>query len=147
MLPIAPDVLALDDQIIACERCCSKLLAALSTLSQYHIVERFPGLSEYIASQAENAKKKELSLLSDAVYRSTNTRQVASSISQELAAQFLGISTKTLSRLEHNPQKMHEMGYPGRNIDIKIFKDWADPIRTTRMLNKAARDRTRARQS
>ena len=144
MPPDASDVLALNDRIRACEKRREEFLSALNILSKHHITERFPGLSELLLSQAEIASDEQVSALNDFVQHRTNTRQTPDIISQELAAQLLGISAKTLSRIEHDPRKMREIGYPGRNVELKVFRDWSAPIRTSRMLRKAARDRTKA---
>ena len=144
MLSDASDVLALNDRIRACEKRREEFLTALNILSKHHITERFTGLSELLLSQAEIAGNEQLSALNEFVRYRTNTGQTPDIISQELAAQLLGVSAKTLSRIEHDPRKMREIGYPGRNVELKTFRDWARPIRTSRMLRKAARDRTKA---
>ena len=143
MLRDVPDVLALDDRLRSCERRREDFLAALNLSSKYHLDDRFPGLSEYLLSQAEIAGNERLSALNGLFGDRTEAGHSAAAISLELAAQLLGVSVKTVYRLERNPRRMREIGYPGRNVALRFFTDWATPLRTARMLRKAARERCR----
>jgi len=64
-------------------------------------------------------------------------------LTADFAAQALGIARRTLYRLEANPEQCKRLGYPGRDVDRKVFLDWATPIRTGKLLEKGARARAR----
>lgn len=115
----------------------------LGLVSKHHVGERFPGLSEYLLSQSEIAGDEYLSILRENVPGGTGTGHSPDTISRELAAEMLGVSVKFIYRLERNPRRVREIGYPGRNVAVKFFADWATPLRTARMLRKAARERTK----
>ena len=141
MLSTAPDVLALGDRLKACERRREDYATLLSLVSKLHVGERFAGLSEYLLSQSEIAGDEYLSILRENVPGGAG--HSPDTITRELAAEMLGVSVKFIYRLERNPRKAREIGYPGRNVTVKFFADWATPLRTARMLRKAARERTR----
>ena len=144
MMSEVPDAVALNDRIRDCETRRTDFVTLLSLVSKYHLNERYSGLSEYLLSQAEIAGNEQLSIIRELVGDRTADGRFDAQISLELAAQMLGVSAKTVYRLERNPRKMREMGWPGRNVPVKVFSDWATPLRTARLLRKAARERTRS---
>ena len=143
MLSTVPDVLALADRLKACEQRRADYSTLLNLVSKYHVNERFPELSEYLLSQAEIAGDEYLFILRENVPGGTGTGHSQDTITRELAAEMLGVSVKFIYRLERNPRKMREIGYPGRKVTVKFFNDWATPLRTARMLRKAARERSK----
>jgi len=70
-------------------------------------------------------------------------RSVRSLLTADFAAQAMGVSLRTLHRIEADPARCAAMGYPGRNVDRQVFLNWATPIRNGRLLDKAARARAR----
>ena len=133
----ASDVLALEDELRACEKRRCDFSAALNFVNEYHLNERFPGLGRYLLGEAEMARRRYGELLENATRR--RAKEPVYEVSAADAAEALGVSEQTVRNWDQNGCPP-DPNYPGR-FNAVIFYQWAQTFRSLQNFRREAKKR------
>ena len=137
MLSNASDVLALEDELKACDKRYRDYTAALNFVSEYHLNERFPGLANHLLAESEMARRRYVELLENATRRRVNEPVYEVSVAD--AAESLGVSEQTIRNWDQNGCPL-DPNYPGR-FNAIIFYQWAQTFRSLQNFRREAKKR------
>ena len=137
MLSDASDVLALEDELRACEKRRCDFSAALSFVNEYHLNERYPDLGSYLLGEVEMASRRYGELLENATRRRVNEPVYEVSVAD--AAEALGVSEQTVRNWDQNGCPL-DSNYPGR-FNAIIFYQWTQTFRSLQNFRREAKKR------
>ena len=137
MLSDASDVLALEDELKACDKRYRDYTAALNFVTDYHIDERFPGLANHLLEESEMARRRYGNLICAAV--NPPRHEPAYEVSVADAAEALGVSEQTIRNWDQNGCPF-DPNYPGR-FNAIIFYQWAQTFRSLQNFKREAKKR------
>ena len=137
MLSNASDVLALEDELKACDKRYRDYTAALNFVSEYHLNERFPGLANHLLAESEMARRRFVELLENATRRRVNEPVYEVSVAD--AAESLGVSEQTIRNWDQNGCPL-DPNYPGR-FNAIIFYQWTQTFRSLQNFRREAKKR------
>ena len=137
MLSNASDMLALEDELKACDKRYRDYTAALSFVSEYHLNERFPGLANHLLEESEMARHRYGELLENATRRRISEPIYEVSVAD--AAEALGVSEQTIRNWDRNGCPFAP-NYPGR-FNAIIFYQWAQTFRSLQNFKREAKKR------
>ena len=137
MLSDASDVLALEDELKACDKRYRDYTAALNFVTEYHIDDRFPGLANLLLAESEMARRRYGELLENATRHRVNEPVYEVSVAD--AAEALGVSEQTVRNWDQNGCPF-DPNYPGR-FNAIIFYQWAQTFRSLQNFKREAKKR------
>ena len=133
----ASDVLALEDELKACDKRYRDYTAALNFVTDYHIDERFPGLANHLLEESEMARRRYGDLIRAAA--NPPRHEPAYEVSVADAAEALGVSEQTIRNWDQNGCPF-DPNYPGR-FNAIIFYQWAQTFRSLQNFKREAKKR------
>ena len=137
MLSDASDVLALEDELKACEKRRCDFSTLLNLVNEYRLNEQFPGLSNRLLAESEIARRRYGELLENATRHRVNEPVYEVSVAD--AAEALGVSEQTVRNWDQNGCPF-DPNYPGR-FNAIIFYQWAQTFRSLQNFKREAKKR------
>ena len=137
MLSDASELLALEDELRACDKRRRDFSALLNLVAEYHVDAQFPELPAFLFAEMNRASQRHADLLREATR--PPRREVDYEVSVADAAEALGVSEQTIRNWDQSGCPFDNK-YPGRFSSV-VFYQWAQTYRSLRNFRREAKKR------